>query len=98
MKSGKFYELTCPIITGSHNLLSTQLHVFAPPKVTDGPNKHITTKPNDSISLQCQFRAPIGVTIVVWLKDNLPVKNTQHYIITTTNPGVDDKHLDQHYH
>ena len=29
--------------------------------------------------------------MVVWLKDNLPVKNTQHYnIITTTNPGEDD--------
>ena len=65
--------------------------MFDLPKVTDAPNKHIKIKLNDSISLQCQFRAPIGVTIVVWLKDNLPVKNTQHYnIITTTNPGVDD--------
>ncbi|XP_065884414.1 hemicentin-1-like isoform X2 [Dysidea avara] len=70
---------------------SAKIAVYAPPKVTDGPKKHIKTKLNDSISLQCQFRAPIRVTIVVWLKDNLPVKNTQHYnIITTTNPGVDD--------
>ena len=69
----------------------THTAVFDQPKITDAPNKHIKTKLNDSISLQCQFRAPIGVTIVVWLKDNLPVKNTQHYnIITTTNPGVDD--------
>ena len=65
--------------------------VFDLPKAIAGPNKHIKTKLNDSISLQCQFRAPIEVTIVVWLKDNLSVKNTQHYnIITTTNPGVDD--------
>ena len=65
--------------------------VFNTPKVIAGPNKHIKIKLNDSISLQCQFRAPFEVTIVVWLKDNLPVKNTQHYnIITTTNPGVDD--------
>ena len=65
--------------------------MFDKPKVIVGPKKHIRTKLNDSISLQCQFRAPIEVTIVVWLKDNLPVKNTQHYnIITTTNPGVDD--------
>ena len=65
--------------------------MFDLPKVIAGSNNHINTKLNDTISLQCQFRAPFEVTIVVWLKDNLPVKNTQHYnIITTTNPGVDD--------
>ncbi|XP_065884426.1 hemicentin-1-like isoform X2 [Dysidea avara] len=85
-------DLTCGVVLdevpSSH---ATKLSVFDLPKVTDAPNKHIKIKLNDSISLQCQFRAPIGVTIVVWLKDNLPVKNTQHYnIITTTNPGVDD--------
>ena len=61
------------------------------PRVIAGPKKHIKAKLNDTISLQCQFRAAVEVTIVVWLKDNLPVKNAQHYnIITTTNPGVED--------
>ena len=61
------------------------------PRVISGPKKHIKAKLNDTISLQCQFRAAFDVTIVVWLKDNLPVKNTQHYnIITTNNPGVED--------
>ena len=62
--------------------------VFNTPKVIAGPNKHIKTKLNDSISLQCQFRAPFEVTIVVWLKDNLPVKNTQHYNITSEDEGI----------
>ena len=65
-----------PVCYGNFTILYTA--VFVLPKVTDGPNKHIKTKLNDSISLQCQFRAPIGVTIVVWLKDNLPVKSAQH--------------------
>ena len=61
------------------------------PRVVAGPKNHIKAKLNDTIPLQCQFRAAVEVTIVVWLKDNLPVKNTQHYnIITTTNPGVKD--------
>ena len=61
------------------------------PRVISGLQKHIKVKFNDTVSLQCQFRAAVEVTIVVWLKDNLPVKNTQHYnIITATNPGVED--------
>jgi len=46
---------------------------------------------NDSTFLQCRVQAPIGVTIIVWLKDDIPVKNTEHYtIITTTNPPRDN--------
>ena len=61
------------------------------PRVISGPKDHTKAKLNDTISLQCQFRAAFEVTIVVWLKDNFQVKNTQHYnIITTTNPGVED--------
>ncbi|XP_065886340.1 titin-like isoform X2 [Dysidea avara] len=85
-------NLTCvESLDGNRYSHTSELTVFDLPKVTDDPKEHIKAKLNDSISLQCQFRAPIEVTIVVWLKDNLPVKNTQHYnIITTTNPGVDD--------
>ena len=62
------------------------------PRVIAGPQKYIKAKLNDTISLQCQFRTPFEVTIVVWLKDNLPVKNTQNYnIITTTDPGVEGR-------
>ena len=85
------YVCSCILYTINHFFCFICTAVFDLPKVIAGPKKHIKTKLNDSISLQCQFRAPIVVTIVVWLKDNLPVKNTQHYnIITTTNPGVDD--------
>ena len=48
-------------------------------------------KLNDTISLQCQFRAAVEVTIVVWLKDNILINDTKHYkILTDTNPGQDN--------
>jgi len=74
-----------------NDCISLQTGVFDVPKVINSSSNYVLAKINQKATLQCQFRAPIEVTVVVWLKDNLPVKNTQHYnIITATNPGVDD--------
>ena len=66
---------------------------YEKPNILKDDNKHFKVKLNETVTFQCKIQAPTmdGVTIVVWLKNNWPIQDTEHYKInTTTNPGVED--------
>ena len=70
-------------------MLFSSTGVFDFPKLINSSGYYVLAEINDTISLQCQFRAAVEVTVVVWLKDNIPINNTDHHkTIATTNPGV----------
>jgi len=67
--------------------------VFHNPTVANSSDCNIKAQMNDNKTLQCQFNASTmkDVTIVVWIKGDTVIINSDHYKITTfTKPAIED--------
>ncbi|XP_065884169.1 uncharacterized protein [Dysidea avara] len=72
-------------ITYSH---STELTVFKYPRLKSPSHRDIWATLNNTKMLQCHVYAPemTGVTIMMWLKDHIPINSSEHYSIEDTAP------------
>jgi len=60
--------------------------VFDTPTIINAGQYRINVNVGDEVTLQCHFNAPTmkDVTIVVWMKDDQPINNSEHYSIATS--------------
>jgi len=98
IKSTKVHSLSI-MCTVLHILYSHAITaVFERPSVFSDSNTDVMASFNETVTFKCRIHAPTvnGVTIVVWLKSNLPIDDMEHYKITRiTLPGVDDLIISQ---